>query len=73
MGVITYIDLEGGFYGIISGDGHHYDPINLPGEFQEDGIHVKYILEILDDQSNIHQWGTMVEVIHIEKIEESMF
>ena len=31
-GTITYINLEGGFYGIVADDGEHYVPINLPSE-----------------------------------------
>ncbi len=67
-GVIQFNDFEGGFYGIVGDEGETYDPINLPSEFQEDGIRVKYSLKILEDQANIHQWGTMVEIISIEKI-----
>lgn len=67
-GTIQFNDFEGGFYGIIGDYGENYDPINLPSEFKEDGIRVKYTLKILEDQASIHQWGTMVEIITIEKI-----
>jgi inhibitor of cysteine peptidase len=67
-GTIQFNDFEGGFYGIVGDDGENYDPINLPLEFEEDGIRIKYTLKILEDQVSIHQWGTMVEIITIEKI-----
>jgi inhibitor of cysteine peptidase len=67
-GTIQFNDFEGGFYGIVGDDGESYDPINLPKEFKEDGIRVNYTLKILEDQAGIHQWGTIVEIIKIEKI-----
>ena len=67
-GTIQFNDFEGGFYGIVGDDDNYYDPINLPLEFKEDGIRVKYSLKILENQESIHQWGTMVEIIKIEKI-----
>ena len=67
-GEIQYIDLEGGFYGILSDDGEHYDPINLPSGFKEDGLRVEFKLRILEDQSNIHMWGTVVEILEIKKL-----
>jgi len=55
-GTIKYINLEGGFYGIVSDDGKNYDPINLPEEFKKDGLKVSFEAE----KSNAfatHMWG----------------
>ncbi len=65
-GTIQFNDFEGGFYGIVDDDGEKYDPINLPSEYEEDGIRVSYTIKILEDQASIHQWGLMVEIIEIE-------
>ena len=67
-GRIQYNDFEGGFYGIVSDDGEHYDPINLPSEFEEDGLRVGFKLKTLENQSSIHMWGTVVRIINIEKL-----
>lgn len=67
-GTIQFNDFEGGFYGIVGDDGEKYDPINLPSEFEEDGIRVYYTLKILDEKASIHQWGIMVEIIEMEKL-----
>ena len=67
-GTIQYNDFEEGFYGIVGDDGEAYDPINLPTEFEEDGLRVKYTIEILEDQVGFHMWGTIVEIIEIEKL-----
>jgi hypothetical protein len=65
-GVVRYIELEGGFYGIV-GNKDNYDPINLPKDFMVDGLKVKFTALPLRDQASIHMWGTLIEIIKIEK------
>ena len=67
-GTIKHLDLEGGFYGIIADNGERYDPINLPTRFQQDGMRVKFKIEIIKDQTSIHMWGTIVEVVWIAEV-----
>jgi hypothetical protein len=67
-GTVQYINLEGGFYGIIDEDGNKYDPVNLPDEFKQDGLRVKFSAKILKDQMSIHMWGTLIEITEIEEI-----
>ena len=64
-GEVKYIDLEGGFYGIVSNDGGHFDPINLPSEFMNDGLQINFEVKILQDQVSFHMWGTLVEILEI--------
>jgi len=63
-GVIKYIPLEGGFFGIISVEGNHYDPINLPPDFEIDGLTVIFMGEILNLLS-AHMWGRTIRIIFI--------
>ena len=65
IGEINYINLEGGFYGIISSDGKCYDPINLPSEFKNDGLQINYKVKVLPDQVCFHMWGILVEILEI--------
>jgi len=67
-GEIQHIDLEGGFYGIVSDDDEHYDPINLPDDFKEDGLLVSFKLAVLENQVSYHMWGEVVRIINIEKL-----
>ena len=67
-GTIQYVDLEGGFYGIIGDDGNNYDPVNLANEYEEDGLRIRFSSKILEDQVNIHMWGTLIELIDVQKI-----
>jgi len=71
-GTITYIELEGGFYGIIWDNGigklKHLDPTNLSSEFKEDGLRISFKAKILEDQVSFHMWGIVVEILEIEKL-----
>jgi hypothetical protein len=66
-GVIRYIDLEGGFYGIIGRNGK-YDPINLPKAFQQDGLQVQLVAKVCNDMASFHMWGILVELISLKTI-----
>ncbi len=70
-GVITYIDLEGGFYGIISGAGTRYLPLNLAEEFKVDGLTVTFTATP-EDVMTIQQWGQPVTILSITESKPSM-
>jgi len=67
-GTVVYVNLEGGFYGIIADNGKHYDPINLPSHFRRDGLRVWFKGKIRDDLGSFHMWGTIIELIEIKRI-----
>jgi len=67
-GTVVYLDLEGGFYGIVADNGKRYDPINLPKEFQQDGLRVSFEAKIRDDLASFHMWGQLVEIIKINRL-----
>jgi len=66
-GTIIYLDLEGGFYGIVINN-KHYKPINLPHKFEMDGLRVKFKAKIRKDLVSIHMWGILIELTYINKI-----
>jgi len=67
-GIIKYITLEGGFYGIIGDDGVNYDPINLPENFRIDGLRVILTAIKREDLCSFHMWGIIIEIINIQLI-----
>jgi inhibitor of cysteine peptidase len=69
-GSITYLELEGGFYGIIAADDSHYDPINLAEQFQNDGSMVEFVAYPRNDMMSFHMWGQLVEIRSIKKVSE---
>ncbi|UUX91450.1 YgdI/YgdR family lipoprotein [Methanoplanus endosymbiosus] len=67
-GTVTYVDLEGGFYGIISNDGTKYYPLNLGEDIKKDGLKVRFLADTKDDIMTVQQWGIPVEIISIKEI-----
>ena len=74
-GTIVFNDFEGGFYGIISDEFHEgenkFDPINLPSEFKQDGLRVKFKAFVAFGQYSYHMWGTIIRIIEIERLDSS--
>jgi hypothetical protein len=68
FGTIKYVNLEGGFYGIMSDNGVKLDPVNLKSEFKKDGLRVKFVYSLKQGGASIHQWGKIIEIISIRKI-----
>ena len=64
-GVVSHVELEGGFYAIRGDDGVTYDPTNLPPEFQKDGLKVEAEARRRDDMMGIHQAGPIVQLVRI--------
>ncbi len=64
-GKITFQDLEGGFWGIISSDGKKYVPIErLPEDFRIDGLAIRAdVEEVLVLGTSM--WGKHVRVVSI--------
>jgi hypothetical protein len=67
-GTVIFLPIEGGFYGIKGDDGRNYDPVNLPDEFRKDGLRVRYDVRELRDRASVHMWGTIAEIVRIEKL-----
>ena len=67
LATVRYLPLEGGFFGLVASDGHQYDPTNLSQEFQQDGLAVRATLRPLRGVASFRMWGTIVEIVAIEK------
>lgn len=67
-GTIKYVNLEGGFYGIVADDGEEFYPVNLKNEFKQDGLKVKFVYSVNKNTAGIHQWGKIIEILTIRKI-----
>ena len=66
-GTITYIDLEGGFYGILGDDGRRYLPLNLGPAFEQDGLRIRFEATP-EDVLTLQQWGKPVKIISMVAI-----
>lgn len=65
---IKYMNLEGGFFGLITKEGKHWLPMNLKKEFHQDGAVIKVQGHEIKGMMTIQQWGTPFSITHIELI-----
>jgi len=68
-GTVRYVELEGGFYELVANSGEKYDPVNLPAEYRNDGLRVKFQIQEKKGLVSFHMRGKIVEVVTIEKLE----
>lgn len=66
-GTVRHVPLEGGFYAIDGDDDRHYNPTNLPVEFRQDGITIRFSGRARDDMMSIRMYGTIIELDHVER------
>jgi len=69
-GTVTWIPLEGGFYGIIADDGTQYDPLNLPKEYAQDGFRIGFKAIEEPNMASIHMWGTIVTITSVRSVSQ---
>ncbi len=67
---VERIDLEGGFWGIIDMDTKkkYLPDEELPIIFQQNGLMVNIVFEP-STMSSAFQWGRMIHILRIEKVE----
>lgn len=67
-GVVKHLSLEGGVFTIQGDDGVTYNPMNLPAEFQKDGLRVEAQGRRRDDMMSIQMVGPMVQIERIRVV-----
>ena len=73
VGNVTYIAIEGGFYGIVVDTGGEsgaiqYLPLDLDKEFSQDGIVVSFTAKGKPDAVTIAQWGLPVNIVRMKNL-----
>lgn len=61
-GEMKYVQLEGGFWAVVS-DGENYIPINLSDDYTIEGLKVRFKVVERPDIMGIHMNGTYVEIL----------
>lgn len=67
-GTVVYLDLEGGFYGIVDENNEKLLPLNLAPEFKKEGTIIKFKGAVENDIVSIQQWGTAFTISDIELV-----
>ncbi|GGW75954.1 hypothetical protein GCM10007391_05470 [Alteromonas halophila] len=70
-GTITYKDLEGGFYALITSDGQRFLLQDLDVEYQKHGMVAKVTGIPHPNMRTIQQFGTPFEVSSVEIVDDS--
>lgn len=65
---VKYLNLEGGFYGLITHSGNKYLPMNLDKSFQQDGAIVNIQGNVEHNVMTIQQWGKPYKISNIKLI-----
>ena len=65
-GTVKYIDLEGGFYGIITDAGKQILPVNLPDKYKINDLSVQGFAIPDTQASSIQMWGDIVNLDTVE-------
>lgn len=67
-GIIRYIDLEGGFWGVRGDSGEKYIPVEMPDSLKKEGQAVALTAETVKDAAGLHQWGTYIRILSFEPL-----
>lgn len=67
-GVVQFVDVEGGCWRIHGNNGVNYEPTNLPKDFQEDGLAVRFTAKEREDLVSTCQVGRIIELIRIKRL-----
>ena len=66
-GTIVFVDLEGGFYGIIADSGERYFPLNLDQQYKIKDLKVRVEGKVRKNVMTTTMWGTPFEILKIER------
>jgi len=65
QGEVVFIEIEGGFYGIIDQNGQKYLPSNLPDILKQNGLKVRGTAQLKSGKLGFKQWGKMIDILEI--------
>lgn len=69
VGTIVYMDLEGGFFGLVAEDGMKYNPLNLDEQFKQDSLRVRFRGEKKTDVVTTRMWGTNLQILEMLELD----
>ena len=66
-GTVSFVHLEGGFWAIRGDNSRVYDPMNLPSEFQQENLAVRFSGKVRRDIMSVHMVGDIIEITSIKR------
>lgn len=68
VGTVQYVELEGGFYGLVANDSTRYQPQNLAETYRKDGLRVRFRAVTIDSVMTTQMWGQPIEILDILRL-----
>lgn len=68
FGEVRYIELEGGFFGIVTEDGSKFFPQYLDNNFKQDGLNVRVTALLEEEVFGIQMWGAPISIVTIQAL-----
>lgn len=66
-GNMAYVQLDGGFWGIVADSGLRFQPLTpLSPIFQVDGLDVYFEYVIVEGDLTVTEWGQPINIVNIE-------
>lgn len=69
VGKVTWVPVEGGFWGLVADDAKRYDPSPMPEAVRTEGLRVHVQGTIPKDTQSSRMWGTVLVVEEIHPID----
>lgn len=66
IGEAKYVEVEGGFYGIVADSGASFYAVNMPQQYKWDGAKVSCTVELIKDAATMAMWGVPVRILSFE-------
>ena len=70
QGVVAFLDIGPGFWGIIDETGGKWRPVRMPPALKKTGLRGTFELKEVQEEISIFMWGTPVEVVSF-KLEQA--
>lgn len=67
-GTVVWRTVEGGVWVIEADNGTTYNPIDLPEDYQVDGLRVHFEGQLRTDMMGIHMVGPLIEITSIREL-----
>jgi len=64
-GTVVWLQLEGGFYGLLTDDGRRYEPLNLPESMRRHNLRVRVRGIPRTQMVSSRMWGEIIEIVDI--------
>jgi hypothetical protein len=63
-GTVVYVEMEGGFWGIVTSDSTRYEPgSSLPDSLRTDGLDIRFRGKENPGRPSIRMWGTSIDLL----------